>query len=84
MLYRHKAVQGALLLMFFAASFSAPAQKSEKHKLKEKYANLPEVIWRDRGDVQKLERDLVKDDRPEEAGDESEKRAAHQSTTCRK
>jgi len=55
MLYRHKAVQGALLLMFFAASFSAPAQKSEKHKLKEKYANLPEVIWRDRGDVQKLD-----------------------------
>jgi hypothetical protein len=55
MLHRDKAVRGAFILIFLAASFPATAQKSEKHKLKDKRANLPEVIWRDPGNEQSLD-----------------------------
>lgn len=46
----------ALFSIFLATSLSVAAQKSdkEKHKSQQKYANLPEVIWRDPGDVQSL------------------------------
>src|ERR1700736_4285008 len=55
MQHRDKAVRGALILIFLAASFPAAAQKSEKHKLEDRAADLPAVIWRNPGDVQTLD-----------------------------
>jgi hypothetical protein len=55
MMHRKKAVRGAMVLIFLAASITAAAQKPKKHKDKEKTADLPELIWRDPGDVQALD-----------------------------
>jgi hypothetical protein len=44
----------ALLLLLLFLTLPIAAQKKAKEKGKEKAANLPEVIWRDPGDVKNL------------------------------
>lgn len=55
MVHRKTIVHGAMVLVFLATCMPAAAQKPKKHKNKEKTADLPQLIWRDPGDVQALD-----------------------------
>src|ERR1700676_4051150 len=52
MLFRCSTLTLTLILLTFSASLSA--QKNDKDKENEKAANLPQVIWRDPGDMASL------------------------------